>query len=178
MSVIDLIILIVKLKVYGVEFGRKIRGNAVYIRNEGKIIIGDDVMLKSYQDGEFLRTGLQAHCKDAVIKIGSHTKMAGTMIHSRTLVDIGQYCMLAPGTKIIDNDSHRVTTDTNERWEEPDSKPVVIKDNVWICMDSLILKGVTIGENSVVAARSVVTKDIPPNSLAAGIPAKVVRKLK
>jgi maltose O-acetyltransferase len=85
--------------------------------------------------------------------------------------------MIAPGTKIIDNDSHRVTTDQNERWKDPDSKPIVIKDNVWICMDSLILKGVTIGENSVVAARSVVTRDIPPNSLAAGIPAKVVRKL-
>ena len=54
---------------------------------------------------------------------------------------------------------------------------IVIEDNVWIGMESLILGGVTIGENSVVAARSVVTKDVPPNMLVAGVPAKIVKKI-
>lgn len=54
---------------------------------------------------------------------------------------------------------------------------IVIEDNVWIGMEALILGGVTIGENSVVAARSVVTKDVPANCLVAGIPAKVVKKI-
>jgi acetyltransferase-like isoleucine patch superfamily enzyme len=54
----------------------------------------------------------------------------------------------------------------------------MIEDKVWIGMDALILKGVTIGEGSVVAARSVVTKDVPPYSLVAGNPARVVKSLK
>ena len=58
------------------------------------------------------------------------------------------------------------------------SAPIRIEDKVWIGMDVLILKGVTIGEGSVVAARSVVTKSIPPYSLVAGNPARVVKSLK
>ena len=58
------------------------------------------------------------------------------------------------------------------------SAPIRIEDKVWIGMDALILKGVTIGEGSVVAARSVVTKDVPPYSLVAGNPARVVKSLK
>ncbi len=57
------------------------------------------------------------------------------------------------------------------------SSPITIEDNCWICSSVTICGGVTIGENSVVAAGSVVTKNIPPNSLVAGVPAKVVRKI-
>ena len=56
------------------------------------------------------------------------------------------------------------------------SKPIVIEDNVWIGVNVLILKGVTIGHGSVIAAGSIVTRDIPCNCLAAGIPAKVIRE--
>lgn len=55
--------------------------------------------------------------------------------------------------------------------------PVTIGDNVWICAGAIILPGVTIGANSVIGAGSVVTKDIPPNSLAVGNPCKVIRTL-
>lgn len=57
------------------------------------------------------------------------------------------------------------------------SKPITIKENVWICSKALICGGVTIGENSVVAAGSVVTKDVPPNCLVGGVPAKVIREI-
>ena len=56
-------------------------------------------------------------------------------------------------------------------------KKIVIKDNVWICSGAIILAGVTIGENSVIAAGSVVTKDIPANVVAMGVPCKVYRKI-
>lgn len=55
--------------------------------------------------------------------------------------------------------------------------PIVIERNVWIAAGATIIGGVTVGENSVVAAGAVVTKDVPPNSLVAGVPAKVIRML-
>lgn len=61
---------------------------------------------------------------------------------------------------------------------EHKSKPIVIEDGVWIGTRSMILAGVRIGANSVIAAGSIVTRDVPPHSLAAGIPAKVIRELK
>ncbi len=57
-------------------------------------------------------------------------------------------------------------------------KPIVIEDNVWIGIDATILPGVTLGRNCVVAAGSVVTKDVPANMIAAGNPAKIVKQLK
>ena len=57
------------------------------------------------------------------------------------------------------------------------SKPITIKKNCWICSGATIAGGVTIGENSIVAAGAVVTRDIPPNSIAGGVPAKVIRAL-
>ena len=57
------------------------------------------------------------------------------------------------------------------------SAPVVIKDNVWVCSGAIICGGVTIGENSVIAAGAVVTKDVPANSVVMGVPAKVVRQI-
>ncbi len=57
------------------------------------------------------------------------------------------------------------------------SEPITIKDNCWICSGATICGGVTIGENSIVAAGAVVTRDVPPNSIAAGVPAKVIRQI-
>ena len=63
------------------------------------------------------------------------------------------------------------------RWKHSESKPIEIKDNVWIGEYSAILKGVTVGEGSIVASHAVVTKDVPPYSIVAGNPADVVKKL-
>jgi acetyltransferase-like isoleucine patch superfamily enzyme len=172
-----LIILRLKLKFYGVVYGKKIRGNRVVIRNVGKIIIGDNVGLNSFPDGEPYKTGLQTHCEGSVIYIGDNCRLNGTMIHCRTTIKIGSFCMFGPGTKIVDNDSHRISRDIVERRKSPNSSPIIIHDNVWIGMNSLILKGVEIGQNSIVAAYSVVTKNIPEDTLVAGNPAKIIKNL-
>lgn len=77
------------------------------------------------------------------------------------------------GTVIRDNDGgkHRILSENYEN-----SKPIVINNHVWIGENSVILKGVTIGEGAVIAASSVVTKDIPPHCIAAGSPAKVIKE--
>ncbi|MNH37796.1 Galactoside O-acetyltransferase [compost metagenome] len=73
---------------------------------------------------------------------------------------------------VIDTNFHPV--DSEDRSQ---SKDITISDNVWIGRGAVILPGVTIGENSVIAAGSIVTRDIPPNVLAGGTPAKVIREL-
>ena len=65
----------------------------------------------------------------------------------------------------------------NWSWKHAESAPVVIEDNVWIGQYSTILKGVTIGKGAIVATRAVVTKDVPPYTIVAGNPAKVVKKI-
>ena len=57
------------------------------------------------------------------------------------------------------------------------SEPITIKDGCWICSGATVCGGVTIGENSIVAAGAVVTRDVPPNSIAAGVPARVIREI-
>jgi acetyltransferase-like isoleucine patch superfamily enzyme len=83
--------------------------------------------------------------------------------------------MMANGTYITDSDWHTVYDRTQRSPEQP--TPVHIGDNVWLGDHATVLKGVTIGDNSVVAARAVVTRDVPANVIVAGNPARVVKEL-
>jgi acetyltransferase-like isoleucine patch superfamily enzyme len=109
------------------------------------------------------------------ISIGSYSIInPGVRVTSAAEITIGQSCMLAMNAYLSDADWH----DLQHRIYAPGaSAPIVLEDNVWVGDSALVCKGVRIGENSVVGARSVVTKDIPPNVVVAGIPAKIVREL-
>ena len=63
------------------------------------------------------------------------------------------------------------------RWTHSDSKPITIEDNVWIGENAVILKGVQIGRGSIIACNAVVTKDVPPYTIAAGNPARIVKDI-
>lgn len=89
-------------------------------------------------------------------------------------VDIGDRVMIGPNVNII-TEGHAM--DPAGRRDFVEARPIVIRDNVWIATGATILGGVTVGENSVVGAGAVVTKDVPPNSFAAGNPAGVIRML-
>ncbi len=115
---------------------------------------------------------------------------AGTKIWVRSGVTIGNYVLIAHRVDIIDNNSHSLdwrdrredAHDVFERGVKLDtsrvsSAPIVIEDDVWIGARSTILKGVRIGRGAVVAAASVVTRDVAPFTLVAGNPAKVIRQL-
>jgi acetyltransferase-like isoleucine patch superfamily enzyme len=89
-------------------------------------------------------------------------------------VDIGDLVMIGPNVNII-TAGHPV--EPSQRRAYIEAKPIVIEKNVWIATAVTILGGVTVGENSVIGAGAVVTKDVPANSFVAGVPAKVIRSL-
>ncbi|MBD5627022.1 MAG: acyltransferase [Desulfovibrio sp.] len=116
----------------------------------------------------------------ASIDIGEGAELSGTSITARsTAVRVGRGVLVAPNCVIVDSDFHapwppeaRATTPGMER-----DAPVTIGDHAWLGMQCIVLKGVTIGEGAIVGAGSVVTRDIPPRTLAAGAPARVIRHL-
>jgi len=111
----------------------------------------------------------------AVLEIGNCFGMTGGSIITANRITIGNHIAVGANTTIIDTDFHPLNP--QERLQHPqDAKtaPIIIEDHVFIGMNSLILKGVTIGRGSVIGAGSVVTRDVPPGRIAAGNPAKVV----
>ena len=125
------------------------------------------------------------------VTVGDFTMLNGALIMCEERITIGSHCMVSWNVGIADSDFHpldpaqrRIDAQALAPFFEnrpPRPKigtaPVVIGDNVWIGMGAVILKGVAIGENSVVAAGAIVTRDVPPNTVVAGNPAKVVREL-
>lgn len=108
--------------------------------------------------------------------IGDHTRIG---LHNTIIgpVDIGNHVNLAQGITVTALNHN--FSDTNKRIDEQgvSTNPVTIEDDVWVGANAVILPGVTIGEHCVVAAGAVVTKDVPPHSLVAGIPAKVIKNI-
>jgi acetyltransferase-like isoleucine patch superfamily enzyme len=142
------------------------------ISNQGQLLIGDRVRLASGISTLELSVG-----PDGTLQIGDRVLINhGCSIGATKLVRIGERCNIGSQSILIDNAFHEL--DPDRRDQQPDSAPVVLEENVWLAARVIVLPGVTIGKNSVVGAGSVVTKDIPPNVLAAGIPARVVRPLR
>ena len=108
--------------------------------------------------------------------IGDHTRIG---LHNTIIgpVDIGNHVNLAQGITVTALNHN--FSDTNKRIDEQgvSTNPVTIEDDVWVGANAVILPGVTIGEHCVVAAGAVVTKDVPPHSLVAGVPAKVIKNI-
>jgi len=128
--------------------------------------------------------------ENARIKIGDYVLMNGARIICDTEITIGDYCLISWNVVLMD--THRVPLNPASRRKtlersatitprraagDSPAHPIRIGSNVWIGFDSCILPGVTIGEGSVVGARSVVVEDVPPYSVAVGNPARVLRQL-
>lgn len=149
----------------------------------GEITIGEDshVMATLVADRNGGRISVGKRCY-----LGDNTR-----IRASQSIEIGDDVMVAHNTNIFDDNTH--PTDVDERMADKDgilmrgswerfptlsSKPIKICDKSWIGCNCCVMKGVTIGEGAIVAAGSVVTKDVPPYSVAAGNPAKIVKKLR
>jgi acetyltransferase-like isoleucine patch superfamily enzyme len=111
----------------------------------------------------------------AEIRIGKRCGFSGTVIAAATSITIDDDVMCGANVTITDTDWHGHEPD--KRHEQGPTKSIHICRNVWIGMNVVIMKGVTIGENSIICVGSIVTKSIPPNSVALGQPAQVVKTL-
>jgi len=171
-----------------VEFGEGFYCESAQIfrqlRNKkpGAVVIGKHV---SCYAGCSFAIGKSGQCV-----IGDFTLLNGALIMAEEKIEIGSYCLVSWNVGIADSDFHPLEPAQRlidaqalapyfeGRPPRPKLKtaPVKIADNVWIGMNATILKGVTIGENSVVAAGSVVTKSVEPSTVVAGNPAIVVKK--
>lgn len=114
------------------------------------------------------------------VNIGKHVFLAGGNILDRArpdLITLEDYTSLSGGVHILTHSNP--TAPLREILGDSASKvePVIIKRGAWIAINAIILPGVTIGENSIVTAGSVVSKNIPPNSMVAGVPARIIKKI-
>jgi len=105
--------------------------------------------------------------------LGSGYANSGTQIRCTERIEIGKNATIAHDVVIIDSDFHTIEYEDGSRSAK--TAPVIIGDNVWIGREAIILKGVTVGDGAVIAAHSVVTKDVPARSVVGGNPAKVIR---
>lgn len=141
------------------------------VKNYGTLIMGERVRLIS--TAATLELAVEAGAR---LEVGSRVFINyGCSIGACQLIRIGPNCRIGTHVIMIDNQFHRI--EPERRDERPPSAPIVLEDNVWIGARAIVLPGVTIGTGSVVGAGSVVTRDIPPRSVAVGQPARVVRNL-
>src|SRR5438874_1068037 len=161
---------------HGVRVGRHagIFGRAIIRRGfDSRIELGHHVQVISSSwrasAANCTRAKLRTFYPSAAIIIGNHSGMSGGAIVARSkTIRIGNRCMLAPNVTIMDSDFH-VPWPPERRfdtWETDIDEDVTLEDNVWVGVGAVILKGVTIGQNSIIGAGSVVTSDIPPNCIA------------
>ena len=109
--------------------------------------------------------------KNAILELGNGFCNSDVKIRVKQHVKIGNGVMISHDVTIMDTDAHVMDYKGYKM-----TKPIIIGDNVWIGLKATILKGVTIGKGSVIAAGALVTKNIPPGCLAAGVPAKVIKE--
>jgi acetyltransferase-like isoleucine patch superfamily enzyme len=155
-------------------------GRAYFYRFPTAIIdIGENCTFRSTDISNLIgvnrRCIISALYKNSTIRIGDNCGFSGVTIGALKEITIGKNLICGANVIISDYDWHNA--DPTMRFEMcMDAKPVIIRDNVFIGVNSIIWKGVTIGENSVIGANSVVTKSIPANVFAAGNPCKIIKE--
>jgi len=155
----------------------------VQVARNGKCKIGEK--FTCVNDAKFSTLGINRRCKllvypRAILKIGNNVSMSNTTIVATKFVEIRNNVMIGGGVIIVDSDFHSLNpthwhTSADELCMK--SSAVIINDNVFIGMNTIILKGVTIGHNVIIAAGSVVSKDIPNNEIWGGNPAVFIKNI-
>lgn len=146
-----------------------------YITGNGKIHIGSDVRLSGKSTigfGNRIYTAPELRIGD-----GSFVGHNCSFAIAQSII-VGRHCLIAGGVRIADFDGHPMEAAARRRNDSvPASsiKPVLIGDDAWIGAGAQIMKGVHIGDRAIVGAGSVVTRDVPPDSIAAGNPARVIK---
>lgn len=171
--------------VHGVAWGRRWRilGMPIIQRHRrSTITLGDGVTLRSWRFSNPLAPNhpvvLATRTAQARIQIGDDCGFTGGAIVAAERIQIGCRVLVGANCTITDTDFHPLEAAARQQDILAGAhRPVVIEDDVFIGMNCLILKGVTLGRGSVVGAGSVVTKDVPAGVIVAGNPARVIRPI-
>jgi len=161
-----------------IVIGKNIRfHHPICFQGKGTIIIKDHVTFGYHLAGSNdNRIILQARFVDSKIIIGEHTQiMNGCELFSTALISIGNHVLLGAGVKIMDSDFHEV--DPLSRMSPGESSPVIIHNNCGVGIDAILLKGSELGENTVIAAKSLVHSHLKSNTIYGGNPARLIKKI-
>jgi acetyltransferase-like isoleucine patch superfamily enzyme len=159
-------------------FGSPIKYQPVLMSGQGSIHFGTDVIIGTkispfyYNGYAFLNA--RNHKTEIYFDHGVWTNNNLIILCEGEGVYIGKDTLIGPNVEIYDSDFHDISP-VNRKWGPAKTAKVSIGNNVWLGANVKILKGVKIGDNSIIANSSVVTKSIPENVIAGGIPAKVIR---
>jgi acetyltransferase-like isoleucine patch superfamily enzyme len=140
------------------------------IKNHGEIVLGNEVRIWSEFNQAKIFVG-----KQGKLSVGNNSRINGAHLSVSKKLSIGNNVRISPYVLIMDSDHHNIYDHFSG---EAKICEIIIHDDVWIASKATILKGVTIGEGSVIAAGAVVTRDVPPYTVVAGVPAKVIKTLK
>jgi acetyltransferase-like isoleucine patch superfamily enzyme len=150
---------------------------------DGPVFFGRRLELQIARRGEvrfgrfvWIGDGSKVRCHEGVVEIGAKTVMGQECtISAYQRVRIGEQCVIADRAMFIDFDHGVVEVERPIRVQGIYKRDVEVGSNVWIGYGACILRGVRVGDNSIVGTNSVVTKDVPANAVVAGIPARVIR---
>jgi acetyltransferase-like isoleucine patch superfamily enzyme len=166
-------------KAHCTEFGRNVTTGVFvhFITGTGDLVVGDDAII----DGKSTFGFGARFAERPRLEIGARTYVGHACSFSvASRVSVGSDCYIATGCFFLDSPGHPLDPRKRRLHLPPDPeqiKPVTIEDNVWIGTQAMVMPGVTIGRGSVVAARAVVTSDVPPYTVVGGTPARPLKKL-
>ena len=152
-------------------------------RTDGMLFLGPRLQLQTGRKGQirfgrfaWIGHGSKIRCHEGIVEVGPKTVVGQECtISAYQRVSIGQQCVIADRAMFIDFDHNVADPEQPIRKQGIYKRDVVVGSNVWIGYGAQILRGVTIGDNAIIGASSVVTRDIPANAVAAGSPARVIR---
>ena len=156
-----------------VSFGRNfITGFGLKITGPGTVTFGDNVNLWAFAE----KNEFQTYDQNATIIIGDNCRINGAIFQAREQITIGSDCLIGSAI-LMDNDFHPIAPSKRRETTGIATAAINVGQNVWIAGQAAIMKGVNIGENSIIGFRSVVTKNVDKNVVAAGNPAKEIKKI-
>jgi galactoside O-acetyltransferase len=157
----------------------KVESRKIHIKNNCRLEIGD---------GSIIEAAIFFDRDGASVKIGNRVFIGGSSLVCAESIEIGDDILISWGCTIVDHDSHAIDWQHRSQdvqkwchghkdWQFVKSSPIKIGNRAWLGFNVTLLKGVKIGEGAVVGACSVVTKDVPPYTVVAGNPARVIREI-
>jgi acetyltransferase-like isoleucine patch superfamily enzyme len=149
------------------------------VRQRGRIAIGQD---------SIVRCRIDFDSSQGEVRIGDRCYLGASHLVCHTGINIGDDVIMSWGVTVVDHDSHSLNWTERQNdvadwklgvkhWHAVTVRPVWIGNKAWIGFGTSILKGVTVGEGAVLGANAVVTRDVPPYTVVAGNPARVIRRL-